>query len=166
MWGINMKIKKLAIYGDSISTREFAGGGYEAGLKERLGLESIHNHAVSATSLSTLCEDNGIETSGIKILRQNPPTSDTDVVLVWYGTNDWYWGASLGKLEDDKEDTFLGAMRAAVRLIRSSAPHAKIVWLTPIFRMGLEGSGKDAYNCPNAAGFTLYDFYQAVADGC
>lgn len=161
-----MKIENMVIYGDSISTTEFSGGGYEAGLKARLALKSLKNYAVSATSLCAISEKNEVPTSGIRLARENPPAADTELVLVWYGTNDWYWGAALGTLAEKSDDTFFGAMDEIVSIIRSNAPNAKIVWLTPVFRVGLEGSSQDAYDCPNASGHTLFDFYKAVKEGC
>ena len=87
------------------------------------------------------------------------------MILVWYGTNDWYWGSPIGELEDCGNGTFLGAVRTVVGEIRRKAPQAVFVWVTPLYRYqkseggALEGR---AYETGNKTGNTLGDYWQAI----
>ena len=50
-------IKTVAIYGDSISTRDYDGG-YEPLLKESLSLDTVYNHSIGGSGLSLTTPDN------------------------------------------------------------------------------------------------------------
>lgn len=67
--------------------------------------------------------------------------ADTDVVVVFGGTNDFGHGdAAFGSFDDSPESeyTFYGALRSlALRLIRRF-PTKKIVWMTPLHRRSEE----------------------------
>ncbi len=158
------KLNKLVIYGDSISTLGYGGGGYQQRIQEGLGIQLVENHAVSGSSLSAVMEN-----CGLNILNTHTPAEDADLILVWYATNDWYWGGRVGNVTDKVPYTFLGAMNLFVDTIRQQCPKTPIVWLTPLYRFQapyLSTTPEQAYCCPNASGATLFDFYNAVQLGC
>lgn len=86
---------------------------------------------------------------------------DADIVIIWHGTNEWYWGAPLGTCEDESEDTFAGAISSAVHKLRRINPEVKIIWITPIFRHqppNNSSSIAEAWDSKNSAGFTMKDY--------
>lgn len=154
------KVKKIVIYGDSISTGTHGEGGYEGFLKETFQAETV-NYAVGSSGLSLGAPDNAVS---ILMDSRNIP-EDADVIFMWHGTNDWYWGCPVGKMQDETPDTFCGAIRVAVHCIRKKASDAVLVWATPIFRLEKpDGTEKEgiAYETENRAGFTMEAYYEAV----
>lgn len=159
-----MKMKTAAIYGDSISTRECGNGCYEIYLKRDLGIETVYNHAIGASALT-----DGTYCNLIRLLDDEANLhDDVDLVILWHGTNDWYWGARIGvpgtsDMED--ESTYVGALNHAVRKIRAAAPGAKLLSMTPLWRRekpdGCETAG-EAWNHPNKLGHTLREYCQAL----
>lgn len=107
------KVKKIVIYGDSLSTGTHGEGGYEGFLKKTFQAEIV-NYAVGSSGLSFASPNNA---ASILIEPQNIP-EDADVVFMWHGTNDWYWGCPIGNIKDETPDTFYGAIKTAVRCIR------------------------------------------------
>lgn len=155
-------LSKIVIYGDSLSTGTHGEGGYEGFLRETYHVESV-NYAVGSSGLSTATPNNTCE---ILADPENIP-ADADLVLLWHGTNDWYWGAPAGHLGDKTPDTFHGAIHTAIHCIREKLPDAVFVYMTPIFRLeqpdGCESVGI-AYETPNKLGFTMESYYQALLE--
>ena len=141
-------MKRMVIYGDSISTGTHGAGGYQPALTKGLGLKQVWNFAVGGSGLSPETPDNLLS-----ILREKPVPPQAELVLIWHGTNDWYWGAPLASFE--------ASIAEAVALIRRQVPLARLVWLTPIYRFQApdrtEREG-NAHITLNIAGHTLSDY--------
>lgn len=153
-------IKKIVIYGDSISTGTHGEGAYLHQLQEKFGAEIV-NYAVGSSGISYATPGN---TATILEDENNIPR-DADLVLMWHGSNEWYWGSPIGTLSDQTAHTYLGAIAQAVTRIRKRAPEAELVWLTPIYRYEKPDQGAyagGAYETPNKIGLTLYDYYRAL----
>lgn len=161
-----MKAKTAVIYGDSISTRNYGNGGYEQYIKHELGLDVIHNHAISASALT-----DGTPNNLIRLLDDESMLHpDADLVVLWHGTNDWYWGAPVGNPMSgdlENESTYVGALNHAVRKIRAAAPQAKILCLTPLWRLqapdGCE-TVAEAWINSNKIGATLRDYCHTLQE--
>lgn len=153
-------IKTVAIYGDSISTRDYDGG-YEPLLKSALSLDTVYNHSIGGSGLSLTTPDNLVSLLNAPE-RLHP---DADLIILWHGTNDWYWGAPLGTPDSDDPATFYGALSFAVDTLRKSAPNAELVMMTPLPRWQVPDrctECTEAYETKNAAGHTLRDYEQAI----
>lgn len=154
------KVKKIVIYGDSISTKNHGEGGYEGALGQAFQAETV-NYAIGSSGLSFVTPNN---TASILLDSRNIP-EDADVVFVWHGSNDWYWGTPVGNVEDVTPDTFFGAVSVAVRRVREKAPNALLVWGTPIYRFenpdGIVEPGS-AYQTKNKIGYTMEAYYKAI----
>lgn len=150
-----------AIYGDSISTTEYGNGGYQEMLRECAGLEKIYNHSISATCLAAIRADSGIEV----LKKRENKHSDADIVILWYGTNDWYYGSPIGTLDDTDQATFCGALNSAVALLKEMNPNVKIILPTPMLRKqapeGVETEG-DALTIKNRIGETQGAYTDAI----
>ena len=129
-----MNIKKAAIYGDSISTTGYPCGGYGTLLGEKLGIETVYNHAIGASGLTEGTPNNLVQ------LLEDPLNlhEDVDLAILWHGTNDWYWGAPVGipgTADMRNPKTYVGALTEAVTRIRAAAPRARILAMTPLWRV-------------------------------
>ena len=157
---MDIRGSKLAIYGDSLSTGTHGEGGYEEKLKESLGLSETCNMAVGSSSLSK-----GPKGCMADLLEEGKLPEAADIIIVWHGSNDWYWGVPLGRQGDREPFTFYGAISYVIDTLRREFPKAMIVWVTPIYRMekpdGGENAG-DAFVTPNKTGRTLLDYAAAI----
>ena len=161
-----MNIKKAAIYGDSISTTGYPCGGYGTLLGEKLGIETVYNHAIGASGLTEGTPNNLVQ------LLEDPLNlhEDVDLAILWHGTNDWYWGAPVGipgTADMRNPKTYVGALTEAVTRIRAAAPRARILAMTPLWRVETPDGCREkaeAWNCPNKLGFTLRDYAHALEE--
>ena len=156
-------IRKLVIFGDSISTPLIGDGGYEALLCRLLQPNELYNFAVPQSGASSVTPDHVMHILNL----QSDACAGADVVILWHGTNDWYWGASVGKCGSRDGTTYIGAMELAIDRIRRYAPEALVITATPLYRHqapdGSQISG-DAWFIPNKAGATLADYDRALRE--
>lgn len=155
----------LVIYGDSISTGAHGGGGYERSVMDALGASRVYNHAVGSSGLS-LATPNSL----VSLLeRSDHLHPDADLILLWHGSNDWYWGAELGQFDDGNLHTFCGAMAHAVQRLRRASPKASLVFPTPIWRLEkpdrFAGDLEEAWTTPNQSGVTQRDIAECIIAG-
>lgn len=157
------KIKTAVIYGDSISTGNHGKGGYEGLIKEKLKIGEIYNHAVGSSGMSRTTPNSLI---GLLENEENIH-KDADLIIIWHGSNDWYWGAPLGDIKNDDEHTFSGALKAVVNKLRKCSPNGVIVFLTPIFRYEAPDKchvKEEGYLNKNSVNLTLKDYHDAIID--
>jgi len=149
----------VAVYGDSISTGTHGAGGWTPALRE-LGPVTVHNHAVGSSRLAP-----GGTGSLVEVLAL--PGSlhpDAEAVVLWHGSNDWYWGTPLGD-PTTGPTTFNGALTQCVERLRAARPGVPIVSPTPLWRFeGPDGApaAGDASTTRNAVGLTLADYRGAL----
>lgn len=150
----------LWIYGDSLSTGTHGKNAYLDALREGLQIKEMRNYAVGSSGL-TEATPNSMVALMKRQMRDGmaacaPPP---DLVLVWHGTNDWYWGSSL---DDFRRDALWAA-----DTLRQWFPHALLMWCGPIFRWeapdGAVSPG-DAWRTPNKRNHTLLDYYKTLED--
>ena len=150
----------VVLYGDSISAEE----DYTQLMQKALGARFVFNHAVGSSGLSSHTPDNLI---GI-LKKKEALHPQADLIVLWHGTNDWYWGAPLGAPKDTCPETYCGALRQAVAALRCISPRANIVSMTPLPRWqepdGIPASPapRDGYFVRNRAGHTLAEYEAAL----
>lgn len=147
-------MKRMAIYGDSISAGGYGNGGYEEKLKQTLKLDHIYNYAVSSSGVAG-CTPNNLLT----ILEEQPIPADAELFLVWHGSNDWFWGS--------EPEVFRQAVADAVGKLRQAVPDAPIVWVTPIYRCEQPHNGTvrgDAGITVNRVGQTMAGYVRVLAE--
>lgn len=152
-------MKRCVIYGDSISTTNFSAGGYQKSLQEILSADEMINYAQNAAALTS-----GYPYSMYDEIMQSDVHEDVSAVILWAGTNDWYYGVPLGDVDSRIADNFCGCLRGAMLHLSRIYPKAAIIYVTPIYRYS-EYDGKSdkfhAFEQKNDAGYTLYDYYKA-----
>ncbi len=160
------KGKKIVIYGDSISTRNYGNGGYEDILEEKLNTNNIYNYAICGTGVTLNQQDNFIH---ILSNEENIHT-DADLIIIWYGTNDWYWNNEIGTIDNNDLNTFTGAFNKCLEILQEKCKEANIILLTPIFRnqppfeMENNKSLNNAYKTKNKLGYTLKDYKKVLIE--
>jgi lysophospholipase L1-like esterase len=159
--GALVGLRRIAIYGDSLSTGSHGEGGYVPLLRERLCLEAVMNFSIGSSGLADCTPDSMVE-----LLRKpGHLPKDPDLILVWHGSNDWYHGTPLGSLDSHDPSTFFGAVDAVVDVLRRHAPDAMLLWATPIFRWERPDKGVavgDAFGLCNRCGHTLMEYHEAL----
>lgn len=152
---------RIAIYGDSLSTGSHGEGGYVQRLKEGLRLEGIQNFSIGSSGLAAGTPDSMVELLGKPgRLPENP-----DLILIWHGSNDWYHGTPVGTIGSCDPSTFFGAIGFVMDVLRSHAPDAMVIWVTPLYRRERPDQGEvegDAYGLDNRRGHTLLDYHEAL----
>ncbi len=155
-------MKNCLIFGDSISTVNFSRGGFEEKLRCLLGAEKMINHAQNAAALTS-----GYPFSVCDTVNDTPVYEDVDVVIVWAGTNDWYYGVPLGEPDGRFSDNFCGSLRKTMLTVSERYPKALAFFVTPIYRFS-EYDGQtskfESFDTKNAADCTLYDYYKAAKE--
>ena len=151
------EIRKCLIFGDSISTSNFSGGGYEVLLPKVLPVQKIVNFAENAAALTA-----GYPYSVCDTVLSHTPEEETDLVILWAGTNDWYYGAPAGDFTSHDKGCSCGALRQAALHLSKTYPSAVILTMTPLYRYS-EYDGTEApchaFETKNTAGLTLYDYH-------
>ena len=144
---------RILIYGDSISTGTHGDGAYLKALAEAFNAEIV-NRAVSASGTA--------ENTPSSLLSQLEVYDDreADIVLIWHGSNDWYWGT--------EERNFRAAIEKAVSTIRSRNPFAPLIWFSPlVYRFECPDEGDkagEATETKNKAGLVITDYLKILED--
>lgn len=136
---MELKEKNIAFLGDSITegwratTPEQS---YVEVLKRKLALAEVRNHGISGTRIArqrTPSENPRYDLDFCSRVQDLEP--DSDVVIVFGGTNDYGHGdAPLGADSDRTQDTFWGACHTLYASLLERFPKDRIVVLTPLHR--------------------------------
>lgn len=157
---------KIACIGDSLTEgigSSCVSKNYPSLLKEKCNLKEIINLGKSGTRISVQRETymHYKEWDENFLTRVNQIPEDTDIILVWGGTNDYDHGdALLGCFGDDSEYTFYGALNILMKNLLEKFPDKTIVFITPIHRV-------DGYNPDNATirkGHSLKAYSDAIKE--
>ena len=164
--------KKINFLGDSITEGCCAapGQGYVDVLKRICGLADARNYGIGGTRIARQripsAEPKYDRDFCSRYCEMDP---DADIVIVFGGTNDHGHGdAPLGTESDRTPDTFHGACHALFSGLRNQFPHAGIVILTPLHRVGENdpkpGSGAVLTDYVNIIRETAVQYHLPVLD--
>lgn len=152
---------RIAIYGDSISTGSHGEGGYVPRLRAGLHLNEVQNFSIGSSGLAT-----GTPDSMAALLQKPDRLPDhPDLILVWHGSNDWYYGTPMGEPDSSDPSTFFGAVGFVTDILRRNAPDAMLLWVTPIYRWERPDKGEvegDGFGLANRRGLTLLHYHEAL----
>ena len=159
--------KKVTCLGDSITS----GGGTADPTKAQSYVPELTN--IIGTNATNAGVSGSLITSGIP----NKPKSfaervDTiqsqDVVTIFGGTNDFWFGAPLGKMGDTETNTFYGALEYVIKELMKNNPVAKFMLITPMkinpvgWDINTPTYKEDGSPNQNSAGFTELDYIEAI----
>ena len=164
-----LKKKKIACLGDSITEGVNANGWQwhryiDKYFKENGVETTIVNLGIGGTSVCT----SSYVTASLQpfVNRLNTIPTDTDVIVIFGGTNDWGNNATLGTISDSGSSSFYGAYRYMLEWFANNRPNAKILTITPLKRYfrGNTSTWTNAQTTRNNKGQLLQDYVRAVKE--
>ena len=84
-------------------------------------------------------------------------TSNANYIIVFAGTNDYFFNVPIGTVEDTTDISFCGAVNTLINGLATNYPSAQVVFMTPIHRQS---------ETANTAGATLEDYVNAIKNVC
>ncbi len=155
---MNLQGKIITVLGDSIT--EGVGTSapehiYQNVLGRMVGAAEVRNFGVSGTRFALQIGPDDVYPDDF-IARAGRMPADSDLVLVFGGTNDFGHGnAPFGELTDRDNTTFCGACHVLFRGLSEKYPAARIVIMTPLQRLDM--------HTPSAnSGRPLIDYVDAI----
>ena len=155
--------KVASFLGDSITYGAKTTKIYHQYLKELVGFSTCNNYGIDGASITN--HSNGICT------RYNNVASDSDIIFIFGGTNDFYYNKPLGEwytlsgttrtLNKDVS-TFRGALAEICDGLITKFPTKQIILMTPIHRDRLRNQQTDLE--ANASGLYLDDYVECVKE--
>ena len=143
----------FTLYGDSISSTTHGNGGFQK-FFDKDGNFNMCNYAIPSSSLSAVYKDNMID-----ILENNNfPSAYDDFVVIWYGTNDWFWGSGI-KDDDSNDISFEKSIDIVINKLKKIINPSRIIWLLPIYRNELAHTTNKEYNL---FGYFLDDYKEVI----
>ncbi len=124
------------------------------------------NYGINGTTIADTSHSSFAHNSFTK--RYTEIDTDSDVIFVFGGTNDYGssagQGVTLGTIEDTTISTFYGALDVLINGLKTNYPDAKLCFITPIERHN------SAWGYPsgetNEFGYTLQDYRDAIIYKC
>ena len=147
----SFKGKKFVSYGDSITQ----GNTWQNYVVNELGV-SHTNLGLSSSCISSF------DTWAVSMsddTRINGIPEDTDILTIMGGTNDWASRISIGTIDDDTRDTFIGGYKYLIEKVMQRIPNARIILMTPPFGYYNSGVGTGEIN---GVGTKLIEYINAV----
>ncbi len=160
--------KKAVFIGDSITA------GYSLVVTEKpfpaivsSNLNMSHvNYGIGGSEIAQF--EAGNNTYNPMCIRYADMDDDADLIIIAGGTNDWSHNhTQLGVMGDTSINTFYGALDTMCKGLLAKYHGKTIVFMTPIKRDSGNGTetGKE-YFSPNALGYVLKDFVDAIKKVC
>lgn len=148
-------IKSIGIIGDSVAKGSHASQNFGDMFREKLNI-NVENVAVSSATYSTHSDNN--------MINQSKQIKNKDLVIVQGTDDDWLNGdgVDIGN-HDDKNDTYIGAMKEIITNIREQNKNVKIIVMTPTKQAKVNDNGnvirRDTDK--NKKGLSLNDYVTA-----
>lgn len=134
---MNLEGKIINIIGDSITRGALASAEEYKYIRvlEQLSGATVVEWAKSGTRIAKQIKATNSKYDQDFLSRIDIMDNHCDIVIMFGGTNDFGHGdAPLGKMGDDSEYTFYGAVKSAIKKIRNKFPTAFFMIITPLHR--------------------------------
>lgn len=143
----------ISFFGDSITAFDI----YQRQVQTLLNAKEIHSCGVPGSTISGAGNDTFLARAG-----QLAPESE--LVFVFGGVNDFYYGLPLGLPDDEPSSaSFCGSVRLLTQLVREQCPKAAVVFATPLQCTVEAENGHDGINL---RGHTLEQYAEAILTVC
>lgn len=146
-------MKKLVIFGDSISTYFHGDGGYIKHLNEANIFDKVQSFAVSASGLSKTTPN----ALSLSFKSHRKAIIEATHLLIWHGTNDWFYHIPVNQFKRE--------LRELCIVVNQINPLVSITLITPLIRYQATFGNIhliNGYVETNQNGETLIDFEKAV----
>ena len=148
-----MSITSFWIYGDSLSDGSHGENAYLDDIIREFKIKRLRNFAVSSSGLTEQTPNSMVSILKRQLEENFASTPETpQVIYIWHGSNDWYWGSDL--------ETFRRDVVWVTETLCARFPDALLLWATPIFRLEAPDQcplRADGYVNPNKCHFPLID---------
>lgn len=156
--------KTLSFLGDSITAFE----NYQYKVQQLLRAGDVNSYGLAGSTISGPSEWSFVG-------RAPAVATDSDLVFVFGGTNDYHYNMQIGTFSDAAEwnseedhgtkarETFYGALGFLCRVLKKQCPRAQIVFATPLQRIMEAESGENGIN---QLGYRLEDYCRAIREVC
>lgn len=124
---------------------------------------SVQNLGISGTTIAEPPEEDYRPWAYVNRYWEIEP--DTDLIIVFGGTNDYGHDVPLGSEDDTDPQTFFGALNSLVAGLFADYPEAQLLFLTPLQRDD-EMLGSPTTTPYNYAGVTMEDYCGAIKTVC
>lgn len=133
----------------------------------RLTGAKVNNYGVSGSRITDA--DTKIPHPGAFVNRMYGMSSEADLIIVFGGTNDfWFGDCPIGKSTDKGQNTFYGALNKMMSHLKNSYPNADIVFITP-YQQSKDATETQPYKRSTYGNFgtgTLKEYRIAILDRC
>ena len=133
----------------------------------RLMGAQINNYGVSCSRITDA--DIAIPHPGAFVNRMYSMSKDADLIIVFGGTNDfWFGDCPIGKPTDSGQKTFYGALNKMMSYLKNAYPNADIVFITP-YQQSKDATETQSYKRSTYNNFgtgTLMEYRVALLDRC
>ena len=146
------KAKTMACLGDSITLGARVEKPYPKLIEQTLALDEVYNLGISGSTIT-----NSTSPAPMSV-RYNEISTDTDIILVMGGTNDYWHSMELGTIEDTSNTTYCGALKELITGLKNIYSESYIMFATP-YQMQ-NGANK------NSKGHTLKDYVDVMINLC
>lgn len=163
------KYHMINVLGDSITEgvgASEANKTYPSVLSKLTGVK-VNNYGVSGSRITDA--KTNIPHPGAFVNRMYSMSAQADLVIVFGGTNDfWYGDCPIGKPTDRGQDTFYGALNKMMSHLKNRYPDADIVFITP-YQQSKDATETRPYKRSTYGNFgtgTLKEYRIAMLDRC
>lgn len=95
----------------------------------------------------------------------NTKWQEVDLLVAFYGTNDYGNNFKIGEKGSYNTDTVIGAINYSIKMILSKYPDMKILIATPMYRSRYSGGdGRESDEFPNDKGIYLADYVDVIIE--
>lgn len=120
--------------------------------------------AVAVENLARVGDNNRVALAAIRSVHlggKRPPLEATVITLA-YGSNDFTGNVPIGQNSDTSYTTFKGAINYVLQRLMFNFPNAKVMLVTPTWRMVGGFEGDDSDTVPNGNGNYLIEYADAM----
>ncbi|EUJ40103.1 Internalin-A [Listeria weihenstephanensis FSL R9-0317] len=152
------KSANVLFLGDSITAGLRANIAYPNIVAKQLRFPTLQNEGISG---ATIAQNDASSVQSLVQQLEALDTSKITDVVIFGGTNDFYYETPMGTLNRSDKNTFYGALNTIAAKLK--AQNKKIYFVTPMWRSRqLAGDGKDSDNFSNNNGVYLNDYATAI----
>jgi len=146
--------KVLLTFGDSVTEAAGMSENWTNIVAKRLQARNAINLGVSG---STYCKTSWRNDSAAE---RCVTIKDRDIIVVWFGINDFHYSLPLGEFQNNDTTTLFGATDFTFKNLINNNPNASIVIMTPMKQHGYRVA-PDSYT-KNEQGLVQIDYVNAI----
>jgi lysophospholipase L1-like esterase len=150
--------KRVIFFGDSITQQNR----WQASVQAKHGFTYINN-GVAGSCIATGKEDvepDAVHRTALVTRAPDVTALAGDLILIFAGTNDWYYGVPIGAITDVVTTTFYGALKALLTNLQANNVAKTIVMCTPLQRGGAREDGTPSQSGGSRVNYSTQKLYR------